>query len=173
MSSNNVFASEWRDCLREHYKFIIREDPNPRNHESVQKVLLRPNGEQPPIFSESELQQLYLEATLRAEDLPDDFVPNLALLRDPEASAVAGSAATDEPTFQPHPLECQCPSCIQINLLPHDTDGQPMSAEAIAEAVEAGELQAPALSMLPEIELSGEKGKRRKKQETPKQMSLF
>lgn len=155
MSSNNVFGNEWRDCLREHYKHVVQNDPNPRNLESVRKAFLRPNGERPPIFGEDELQHLYIEATMRADEMPDDFVP-LLLLDEIDLQPVEADAL-EMPDFQPHPLECQCPACIEIDLKPHDEEGQPLSADALAE-----------------IEEESAKGKKRHKQdETPKQMSLF
>lgn len=146
MSQENIFAGEWRDCLRAHYINVIRTDPNLRNHESVKKAFLRPNGDRPPIFSESELHQLYLEATMRAEDMPDDFIPPAELLAEYAAEYAAEVQAAapvapvgtpvDEPMFQAHPLECQCPACVTINLVPHDDDGQPLDADARAELSE-------------------------------------
>jgi hypothetical protein len=154
MANINVFAEEWRACLREHYKHVVQNDPNPRNFESVNKAFLKPNGERPPIFTEDELRQLYIEATMRADDMPDDFVPDLLLPA--EEPPVEAAALDNAPSFQPHPLECQCPSCIEINLKPHDTEGQPLSAEAIAEREEEDQWK-----------------KKRKKDDLPQQLSLF
>jgi hypothetical protein len=123
--SNNVFADEWRECLEEHYKYVVQKDANPNNVQSLQKVLLQPNGNRPPIFTESELEALNLQATLRAEDMPDDYVPPQVI-----AQAAAQQAA------QPHPLECQCPSCVTVNLHPHDDEGQPILGEDLAEYLE-------------------------------------
>jgi hypothetical protein len=153
MPQENVFREQWRECLREHYKHVVKNDPNPRNLVSVKKAFLQPNREQPPIFTEDELHQLYIEATMRADEMPDDFVPEL--LFQAEQPPVAEVAA-DEPPFQPHPLECQCPSCIEIDLKPHDSEGQPLSAEAVAE-----------------IEEETGKKKRGKKEAAPQQLSLF
>jgi hypothetical protein len=155
MPQENVFAEQWRECLREHYKHVVKNDPNPRNLVSVKKAFLQPNREQPPIFTEDELHQLYIEATMRADEMPDDFVPEL-LLEEVDLQPSIPPVEADEPTFQPHPLECQCPSCIEIDLKPHDTEGQPLSTDAIAE-----------------IEEEVTKKKRGKKEAAPQQLSLF
>ncbi|HEX2622078.1 MAG TPA: hypothetical protein VHL11_18100 [Phototrophicaceae bacterium] len=134
MSQENIFADEWRECLREHYKNVVRNDRNPRNLESVKKAFLRPNGERPPIFAEDELHQLYIEATMRAEDMPDDFLPEM--LAEVEAAydeVQSETAPVDDRGFQPHPLECQCPECVEINLTPHNHEGQPLDDDALAE----------------------------------------
>ncbi len=140
MPNQSIFADQWRDCLREHYKNAIQNDPNPRNLESLKTVLLRPNGNQPPIFTESELKELYIQATMRAEEMPDGFLPEAmmeALQDEFEAqSQPEVSTLQDDRTYQPHPLECQCPQCVEINLIPHNDEGQPLSADEIAELEE-------------------------------------
>ncbi|MBC8100830.1 MAG: hypothetical protein H7Y11_15430 [Armatimonadetes bacterium] len=138
MNDDNIFADDWRECLREHYKYVLREDRNQRNWASVKQVLLRPNSGQPPIFGEDELRGLLIEATMRADDVSEALLPNVleALAefeQQPSAPVLAEPAAQG---FMPHPLECQCPHCIQINLTPHDAEGQPLSADAVAEAEE-------------------------------------
>jgi hypothetical protein len=153
MPQENVFAEQWRECLREHYKHVVKNDPNPRNLVSVKKAFLQPNREEPPIFTEDELHQLYIEATMRADEMPDDFVPELLFEAEPTPVV---EVAADELPFQPHPLECQCPSCIEIDLKPHDSEGQPLNADAIAE-----------------IEEEVTKKKRGKKETAPQQLSLF
>lgn len=155
MAQENVFGEQWRECLREHYKHVVKNDPNPRNLVSVRKAFLQPNREEPPIFTEDELHQLYIEATMRADEMPDDFVPEI-LLEVEQAPSMAAEVIVEEPAFQPHPLECQCPSCIEIDLKPHDTEGQPMNAEAIAE-----------------LEEETTSKKRRRKDDLPTQLSLF
>ncbi len=151
MPNQSVFADEWRTCLREHYKYTVQHDSNPRNLESLKAVLLRPNGSQPPIFTESELRELYIEATMRAEDMPDGFVPEemLEAIQEQMAAEIAEqavpetSAPTDQRTYQPHPLECQCPQCVEINLFPHDDEGQPLSADEVAELEERQAYEQP------------------------------
>ncbi len=102
----SVFSDAWRDCLREHYKSVIRN-----NDKVTLRSLLGVMNEVG--FGEDELRALELEATMRVEDVAEDFVPNLNILQ------------PEEEIFQPHPLECQCPACVEINLQPHDEEGQP------------------------------------------------
>ncbi len=113
----SVFSDEWRQCLREQYKNVVRAGDNitlPSLTDVMQQV-----G-----FTEDELRQLALATTLHVDDLPDEFVPDLEILQPAEQ------------TFQPHPLECQCPECVQINLVPHDDEGQPLEGDALEELVE-------------------------------------
>ncbi|MDX1991907.1 MAG: hypothetical protein SF029_05945 [bacterium] len=134
----SVFDDYWRECLREHYKSVIREND--------QVTLRSLKGVMNEVgFREDELRQMEIHATMRTEDMPDDFVPNLDILQDATEAAIAV-----EEGFQPHPLECQCPACVQINLIPHDEEGQPV-----------------------QIDPEESKAKKRKKGDEPKQLSLF
>jgi hypothetical protein len=94
---------------------VRRGDTN--NRKSLQQVMLRVG------FREDDLRALYVRATMRAEDLPDDFQL--------DASQLPAPAAVPEPmTFTPHPAECTCPSCLeQVDLLRHDDEGQPLSRD--------------------------------------------
>jgi hypothetical protein len=123
--TNNVFGDEWRECLREHFKYVVQHDTR-TTLESLRVALLQGD---PPVFTEDELRDLYIEATLRAEDLPDDFVPEVLL----ESYEQLQAAAPDLPENPAHPLECQCPACVELNRVPHDADGQPLDADALAE----------------------------------------
>lgn len=110
----SIFAEEWRACLREQYKHVIRTN-DPITRASLITVLHEVG------FGDDELRQLEVEATIRADDMPDDFTPDLNILSQPRESAAPSSEM-----FAPHPLECQCPACVEINLIPHDEDGQPI-----------------------------------------------
>lgn len=118
----SVFADEWRICLREQYKHVIRENDQV-TLPSLTAVLYRVG------FTDDELAQLRVEATMRTEDVAEDFVPDLEILK----PALAPSSAEADGGFVPHPLECQCPQCVDIDLVPHDEDGQPLSEEALLE----------------------------------------
>ncbi|MEL6149244.1 MAG: hypothetical protein AAFR56_06435 [Chloroflexota bacterium] len=77
MSNDNSspFLDDWRESLREHYKDVVR-----RNDTQTEKTLvgvLHDVG-----FTDDDLRQLKLEATMRAEDLHGDFVPDLDLYDD-------------------------------------------------------------------------------------------
>ncbi len=68
MKRESPFADEWRRCLREHYQYIIREQD--RVTERSLLTVLHEVG-----FADSELAELRVLATMRAEDMPDDYLP--------------------------------------------------------------------------------------------------
>lgn len=154
--NESIFSQEWRKCLQEHYKYVIRNDDK-ITEESLKKVLLS----QAVNFSDDDLQALYREATLRAEDLPDGFRPDMeragmapsedqfieqmAEQASAEAAAPQQSAEGD-PSFIAHPAECTCPSCMEssLNEALHDEEGQPLSPEALEERIIEQEEQADA-----------------------------
>ena len=111
----SVFSDEWRACLREQYKYVFRTNDSVTK-ESLTGVMFAVG------FTEDELAHLRIEATLHVEDLPDGFVPDLEILnhKDPPQD----SASVPSEAFQPHPLECQCPACMELHLTPHDEEGQ-------------------------------------------------
>lgn len=116
----SVFSDEWRRCLREQYKHVARSDDQV-THKSL-KPLLEELG-----FTEDELKQLYVEATMRTEDMPDDFQPDLDVLT-PEIPV-------EDAAFQPHPAECTCPDCMAaVDETIHDDEGQLLPADEIEEA---------------------------------------
>lgn len=65
---SRIFADDWRDCLREQYKYVIQQQD--RRTEATLTQMLYEVG-----FSEDELAALRLQATLRTEDMPEDYVP--------------------------------------------------------------------------------------------------
>ncbi len=77
---NNPFAEEWRRCLREHYKYIIHTQDTVTEKSLV--IVMQQVG-----FSESELAELRVEATMRADAMPDDFVPDMQALERVRAEA--------------------------------------------------------------------------------------
>ncbi|GEM_PF-1207187 len=120
--NDSPFTDEWRSCLREHYKETAKADEK-ATLKTLSGIMTRVG------FRESELQGLYVEATMRAEEMPDDFVPDIAGLPTPPAAVL-------EQLENRHPLECQCPSCVEKNLIPHDVEGQPLTGEVLAETLE-------------------------------------
>lgn len=112
----SVFAEEWRRCLRVHYMHAVRNDDRVTLRSLV--PVLESLG-----FTEDELKQLRLNATMHVDDVSPDFVPDLELMQpQPDSPPPSGD-------FQAHPLECQCPRCVEINLVPHDEDGQPLPSD--------------------------------------------
>lgn len=115
MNDNNIFFDDWLDCLREHYKDVLRRDD--RITRPTLETILHEIG-----FGEDELRDLYLQATMRADDVAEHFVPDFESLA--------------APSFQPHPAECACSACAPLDERGHDADGQPLSSTASAEAAD-------------------------------------
>jgi hypothetical protein len=99
MSQRRIFADDWRDCLREQYLSVIRQQDQ-RTEVTLNEVMYEAG------FSEDDLAAMRLEATLRAEDMPDDYVPEevknasagVDLLPEAEADVVDDSPPPiDEP----------------------------------------------------------------------------
>ena len=109
MDQRSVFVDEWRRSLREQYKHVVRSNDRV-TLPSLTAVMLNVG------FSEDELKQLKLDATIRAEDVDADFKPDLDLIGASKAAPA-------------HPAECLCPQCISIDDGAHDADGQPAQPE--------------------------------------------
>lgn len=127
----SIFQDDWRQCLREQYKYVIRtQDKNTEG--SLTGVMYRVG------FTDDELAQLRVEATMHVDDMPEDFQPDMDVLN--QSAAESASQPTGETsyvaerTFEPHPAECQCPQCVDENLVPHDEDGQPIEVDPEEEA---------------------------------------
>ncbi len=76
--SNRIFADDWRDCLREQYKSVIRQQDT--RTETTFTAVLYDVG-----YTQDELTALKFEATLRADDMPDDYVPEAVAQARPTA----------------------------------------------------------------------------------------
>lgn len=66
----SIFSDDWRDCLQEQYRDVVR-----RNDKLTEETLihvLHSVG-----FTDDELREIKLYATMRTEDLQGDFVPDL------------------------------------------------------------------------------------------------
>lgn len=99
MANNSIFADEWRECLQEQYKSVVRN-----NDQVTLKTLV---GVMHDVgFSEGDLRDMAFQATLRAEDVADDFVPDMEIMSGavqgvalepaPETVADEAQAAADE-----------------------------------------------------------------------------
>ncbi len=112
----SVFSDEWRRCLEEHYKYVVKNQDK-ATEETLTPILERFG------FREDDLRQLTIDATIRADEMPDDFVPEMELS---ELEPVQESKTPDA-TFVPHPAECSCAACMDIVLEEgHDEEGQPI-----------------------------------------------
>jgi hypothetical protein len=74
MSKDSIFTDEWRKCLRAHYMDVVRRDDQ-RTLKTLVRVM-HDTG-----FSDDELAELRVRATMRAEDMPEDFVPDTHLFQ--------------------------------------------------------------------------------------------
>lgn len=94
MSDNDsIFADDWRESLAAHYKDVVRRGDDHTEHTLVS--VLHALG-----FREDDLRQLKIEATMRAEDVSDDFVPDLDIDKTTAHAGVslrADEAAEDAP----------------------------------------------------------------------------
>ena len=106
MDQQSVFFEEWMRSLREQYKYVIRSQDKV-TIPSLTAVLHQVG------FTDDELTQLRIEATMRLDDVGADFVADMTILDKAKAS-------------QAHPAECSCPQCIPIDDSQFDRDGQPL-----------------------------------------------
>ena len=116
----SVFSDDWRECLQEQYKFVVRNDDR-LTLPSLTNVMHQVG------FTDDELTQLRILATMRVEDMPDGFVPDMPMMQ-PVQEIAADAIA--------HPLECQCPECVAVELVPHDDEGQPLEGDDLLEFAE-------------------------------------
>jgi hypothetical protein len=95
MAGKSPFADDWRDCLRAHFTHVIRTEDK-RTEPTLTGVLLNAG------FTEAELRELKLMATLHVDNVPADFVPDLEILQPqpppepPVFAAVEVPAPVDE-----------------------------------------------------------------------------
>ncbi len=73
----SIFSEEWRECLRAHYTYVVR------NHDQVTERTLRGVMLEAG-FSEADVRQLYLLASAHVDDVGADFVPDLEFVAEPE-----------------------------------------------------------------------------------------
>ena len=87
----NLFADDWHDCLREQYMHVIRQD----DHITLNTLtgVMHQVG-----FSDTELAELRVQATMHVDDVGADFVPDLDIL---EPTVYAGVDVEDEPDDTP------------------------------------------------------------------------
>lgn len=124
--SLNVFAEEWLECLRAHYMHVIRTE----DHVTLPSltIVMRQAG-----FDDSQLAELRVRATMRAEDVSPDFVPDLDVLNHAESEQ---SEATIFPVPEiPTPVEAVAPAAEAAALIETAPEVQVLEAIVEAEAV--------------------------------------
>ena len=90
MDQRSVFFEEWLRSLREQYKHVVRQNDKV-TLPTLSAVMGRVG------FSEDELAQLRVEATIHVDDVDADFVPDLDALK---GSAPKRAHAADHPLPQ-------------------------------------------------------------------------
>ncbi len=132
----SVFDDEWRKCLQAHYQNVIQRDDKV-TLPSLRRVLEKVG------FTSDDLKELYVQATLRADALPDGFVPDMSLFEDaPAPTPTLPTPDVPMPTFTAHPTECSCPSCMDdVDEVRHDNDGLPLMGDARQEAEERADFK--------------------------------
>ncbi len=71
--SENIFADEWMECLEAHYTHVIRTQD--RVTEPSLTIVMHSAG-----FSDKQLAELRVRATMHVDDVGADFVPDLSVL---------------------------------------------------------------------------------------------
>ncbi len=140
---SSPFASEWRECLRAHYQHVVRT--NDRLTLGTLSGVLSQVG-----FTEAELAELTIRATMHIDDVPPDFTPDMTVM-------VAISHAVSAPQPDSAPL----PELIA-------------AAEAAVEAAEALNEPSPDSSASDEpIAVADDAPPALYNPDAPKQMNMF
>jgi hypothetical protein len=154
MSQGRIFADDWRDCLREQYKYVIRQQDS-RTEVTLTKVLYDVG------FSEDDLAALRLEATMR--DMPDDYVPD-------EVRSI--TTGVDLPEVDPEPvieatsstLEEPVPVHVEDETLEEEPEEEiPVTFDELVEQEET----------LVAAEAEADEPEADDDEDSPQQMSLF
>jgi hypothetical protein len=98
MAGQSVFAEDWRDCLRAHYRHVVQQGDG-TNEQSLRGVMYNVG------FETDELKGLYIEASARADDVPDSFTPDLEFLEAAPQVSVPGVDLAPEEGDEPAPPE--------------------------------------------------------------------
>jgi hypothetical protein len=137
VSKESIFKDEWRECLRAHYMDVVRRDDQ-RTLKSLVRVM-HDTG-----FSDDELAELRVRATMRVEDMPEDFVPAMRLYQvnaDPPAVQDNISQPDDVPPEQPH-IGDEMTDVVQDDLL-EDAEETPDESQDDVPAETEGEQEDP------------------------------
>ena len=127
--TGNPFHKEWRDCLRAHFLYVIRSGDRV-TEPSLRLVMLEAG------FSDEELAELRVQATLRVEDAPPGFVPDLDALRVYPAAVppVPAEAAPEPDSELAEPvMETDAAETLAG---PLETDAEPQTVDEPADAAD-------------------------------------
>jgi hypothetical protein len=156
MSDQNIFADDWRLTLRAHYIEVIRKQDT-LTERTLENVMYEIG------FTDADLQELrvYAKATVRAEDMGDDFTPDAELV-----SYIEGfNAPAAEPDIVEAPVDDEL-SIEEVEDLVEVVDETLIEDEALLDASEP-EIEP---EYLPEADEDDDAAK---DDDSPAQLSLF
>lgn len=90
MSSPSPFADDWHDAQEAHFTHISRVG-DAEAREKARAALTQAG------YSDAQISELYVEATMHQDDLADDFLPDMSMI--------------ERLREVQHPNDCLCPSC--------------------------------------------------------------
>jgi hypothetical protein len=141
MPGESIFSNDWRDCLRAHYKAVVSEQ-DMRTERTLRGVMFNVG------FSEAELNELRVLATMHVDDIDPDFVPDLQMFEAVVAPAAEANAAdaTDieaEATLQDAipMMEAAEAEAAPENELLEDVESEPEAEEEAPRYDESGPQQ--------------------------------
>ena len=110
--SENIFADEWMECLEAHYMHVVRI--NDKVTEPSLSIVMRSAG-----FSDSQLSELRVRATMHVDDVSPDFVPDLDVLEahdhEPAEAAVVEPHVYNIPIeVVPEPVSVEAAASVEI-----------------------------------------------------------
>jgi len=97
MPKESIFTDEWRECLRAHYMDVIR-----RNDQITLKSLVRVMHDTG--FSDDDMAELRVRATMRAEDMPDNYVPDMHIFQVNADFSPSEEVVADQPLLETEPM---------------------------------------------------------------------
>jgi hypothetical protein len=91
--NENIFADDWHECLKAHYMHVVRT--NDRVTLPSLTLVMGQAG-----FSESDLADLRVRATMHVDEVGADFVPDLDALSQPTSSEAQAIAVPEMPEVE-------------------------------------------------------------------------
>lgn len=152
MAEENIFADEWRDCLRAHYQHVIRT--RDQVTEPSLRVVMHQAG-----FDDAELAELRVRATMHVDDAGVDFVPDMDVLDTPvEAAAAPPVFPVVVPSAVPEEADIEIPLVEEVTVM----------AEELFEEPELLDVPIPE-----DAEVTPEVTEDEEEPDSPAQLSLF
>ena len=124
MSSLSPFAGDWRACLQAHYQQVLRNQDH-RTEDTLTGVLQQVG------FSDAELAEIRLLATIRADEMGPDFVPDFEAVQAGMTSFALPPTSHESAELQPEPAALETEALDAEFVLPDEPE--PVSFEAAAE----------------------------------------